>query len=554
MMRLLSSVFLVLLFSVCVANRVATAALVDIGSQKQLFWDDYRIHSMKHVKLKLNPAVKAPNNPVIRADRPWEMPSVPEGVGMDLHYGTVFYDPFQQQFRMWYLVTTLVTTPKQDSINPVWCYATSKDGYHWEKPSLGLVEFEGSTDNNILKDENWPKIKGGIFVDQHEKDPAKRYKAMSQKTVQATVPGESEVMETFVWNLYSSPDAFNWTPHPDNPVIKPDGSPLLNPQGNPPHKGMWRAYLWGPTASMGWDPIRGVYAMHVENCRHRACTLGKRLIGRSESPDLVHWTQPSTIIVPDDQDPPHLEFYSMWTSTYEGFYIGMLWNYRPGPPPPAPRRREERLYIWPQFVSSRDGIHYDRRFREPVIPLSAEPEWDSVTIYTHQPIFHDGKFFIYYNGGNFRGRHAENVSGPGAMAAMGLATVPLDGFVSLDTEAGYEGYGEVVTSSFTFSGNRLQINMGPASSGKPCDVKVEILNPDHFRLLGYTFDDADSLTQAGVANVVTWKGKSEVSELAGQSIKLKFYLKNAKLFSFQFVPRASASVGTDSGFSEHLIR
>ena len=181
MMRLLSSVFLVLLFSVCVANRVATAALVDIGSQKQLFWDDYRIHSMKHVKLKLNPAVKAPNNPVIRADRPWEMPSVPEGVGMDLHYGTVFYDPFQQQFRMWYLVTTLVTTPKQDSINPVWCYATSKDGYHWEKPSLGLVEFEGSTDNNILKDENWPKIKGGIFVDQHEKDPAKRYKAMSQK-------------------------------------------------------------------------------------------------------------------------------------------------------------------------------------------------------------------------------------------------------------------------------------------------------------------------------------------------------------------------------------
>ena len=30
------------------------------------------------------------------------------------------------------------------------CYAESKDGIHWKKPELGLVEFNGSKANNIV--------------------------------------------------------------------------------------------------------------------------------------------------------------------------------------------------------------------------------------------------------------------------------------------------------------------------------------------------------------------------------------------------------------------
>lgn len=29
------------------------------------------------------------------------------------------------------------------------CYAESRDGIHWERPNLGLVEYDSSTDNNI---------------------------------------------------------------------------------------------------------------------------------------------------------------------------------------------------------------------------------------------------------------------------------------------------------------------------------------------------------------------------------------------------------------------
>jgi hypothetical protein len=28
------------------------------------------------------------------------------------------------------------------------CYAVSEDGLHWEKPNLGLVEYNGSKENN----------------------------------------------------------------------------------------------------------------------------------------------------------------------------------------------------------------------------------------------------------------------------------------------------------------------------------------------------------------------------------------------------------------------
>ena len=41
-------------------------ALIDIGSTKQLFLDDYLIESMTNLRQVLNPAVKADNNPSSR--------------------------------------------------------------------------------------------------------------------------------------------------------------------------------------------------------------------------------------------------------------------------------------------------------------------------------------------------------------------------------------------------------------------------------------------------------------------------------------------------------
>ena len=507
--------------------------LTHIGTDRQLFVDEYMVESVKHGAFTLNPATKYAGNPVIERDRPWE--------GQSLHYGSVVYDEEEKLFRMWYHSThfsateripkkTVPTVPAKGDSR--WCYAVSEDGLNWEKPSLGFVEFDGSKDNNILGPDNWPNIKGGVFIDPHEDDPGKRFKAMSQEKALAegVVPDPDDDRDVadqgpplentrFVWNLYHSGDALNWTPYEGNPVIDREKS------------------LWGPTAQMGWDPIREVYAAHMENCINKyaffgppMCPPGIRVIGRAESPNLIDWSIPETIIMPDDEDPPDVELYSMWATTYEKLYIGMLWNFR-----------ITSTTILPQFVFSRDGIRYDRRYRQPFIQAGDDDDFDSVTVYALQPIVYGDEIFIYYGGQDWRAseqmdRHFEERGEDGPRGRIGLAVVPRDGFVSIDS--GYKEYGEIVTRSFCFEGTNLQISMRKAwqgwSGGWP-EVRVELLEADHTPLEGYTFDDADNMGTSGSANVATWKGNADIGHLAGRPIKLKIYSKNVKLFGFQFV-------------------
>ena len=267
---------------------------------------------MQDAAFVINTAVKYRDNPVIRREHPWE--------GNVLHYGAVCYDEQEQLFHMWYhnchFSGTLRTPKKLVPSVPAktgqrFLYAVSRDGYHWEKPDLGLVEFQGSKNNNILGPENWLNFKGGVFVDSNEQDSDKRFKALAQlKSGAAELdrdvsdPDAEEPEQRFPWHLYSSGDGFNWKPHPQNPVIDRPNS------------------IWGPTGMMGWDPLRQVYAAHMENCINKHAVFGPhmcppamRLIGRAESPDLVRWSEPETILLPDKDDPPDLEFYSMWATT-----------------------------------------------------------------------------------------------------------------------------------------------------------------------------------------------------------------------------------------------
>ena len=41
---------------------------------------------------------------------------------------------------------------KKAAHREVTCYAESRDGIHWTKPELGLFEFNGSKQNNIVWD------------------------------------------------------------------------------------------------------------------------------------------------------------------------------------------------------------------------------------------------------------------------------------------------------------------------------------------------------------------------------------------------------------------
>jgi len=148
-------------------------ALIDIGSTKQLFVDNYLIESLTNTKQIMNLAEKVEHNPVIRPERPWE--------GNDVRPSRVTFDEKEQIFKMWYGARTfrahqgkgeIVVEGEDDSVV---CLATSEDGLHWERPVLGMVEFQGSTENNILPKESFMPY---FFQDRHEEDTAKRYKGL----------------------------------------------------------------------------------------------------------------------------------------------------------------------------------------------------------------------------------------------------------------------------------------------------------------------------------------------------------------------------------------
>ncbi len=516
------TVIVVLLLSVATLNAGAAdggRGLTHIGTQKQLFIDDYIVERTSHLKRVLNHGVKAPNNPVVSADRPWETNY--------LRCNNVLYDDKDGLFKMWYS-TYDEFKPKKDGgagYRTDWtlegngfervkvpdpydyygdpngdgsklCLATSKDGVNWEKPNLGKVDYKGSRDNNILP----PGSRIPTLLDPNETDPSRRYKAVAAG-YKFTAYHYGQI------NVFYSADGFEWRPAPENREMD-----IANKKGR-----------WGPNKFMGWDPIREVYATHIESCLHRRCPLGKRVTGRSESPDMIRWSEVETIMIPDERDTPGTEFYAFPAFVYEGIYIGVPWIFE----------TTESLHF-PQFAFSRDGINYQRPFRQPLTNLGDHGDFDETTHYGNNPFYQNGRIWMFYSGGNWRGPEPLYEVGEKAVFSIGLATLPEDGFVSLT--AGKLMPGKVLTRVLSFEGKHLYLNMIAAKhnwGAGPAQVKVEILNSAHTPIPGFTLEEADNLASSG-KHRVSWQGKNDVSGLAGKPVQLRFTVRNAKLNSFQF--------------------
>lgn len=239
---------------------------------------------------------------------------------------------------------------------------------------------------------------------------------------------------------------------------------------------------------------------------------------------MTCWSDAETILIPDGKDYPDTEFYAMPAITYEKMYLGMLWIFR-----------TTNTTHHPELVVSRDGIHYQREYRQPFIPRGPNGDFDCVSLYSGPPNLIGDRFFTYYWGVNWRSPETLVELGDKGLGAIGLAVTPLDGFVSLD--GAKDHFSEMVTRSFSFSGTKLYLNLRSALQqwgAGPCEVRVELLTPNHEPLLGFGFEDADPITTTGQAHIASWQGKSDLNELAGGPIKVRFFFKNAKLYAFQF--------------------
>ena len=106
------------------------------GPWRRMFLDGAVVERSQGVSRIFHAATKSSQNPVVRRDQPWEGVSAITGPYV---YGTVMWQG--DKLRMWYQFL--------NEGNHVG-YAESRDGIHWSKPSLGIVEFEGSRANNMV--------------------------------------------------------------------------------------------------------------------------------------------------------------------------------------------------------------------------------------------------------------------------------------------------------------------------------------------------------------------------------------------------------------------
>jgi hypothetical protein len=464
------------------ANKSSQPKPVRIGHHRQLFLDDYLIEEMKSVRRNIHQADKHPGNPIITGENPWDG-------GRAYLYGSVERRPGSETLRMWYLSEY---TPKQSGqkVAVVQCLAESTDGLKWTFPKLGLVPFDGGpTDNNIVcstathsgYDECLTPIR-----DPNPTDPARRYRSLfwaSHNGYRGTYAA---------W----SPDGVRWTAA-DKPAFTNTGD----------------------AGSIMYDTIRRRWiflARPLDNQLSRAVSFSR---------DFETWTPLKVIFQADKRK--REDYYNMIGFCYEGIYLGLvviMWE-EPG-----------RYALEPHLVMSRDGENWswvDKR--DAFIPHGPRGSWEEFNTQTGagEPVRIGGKLHFYYSGRSYPHRPYYAQSNPKIIPKqlvesdvnIGLATLRVDGFASLED---YWGGGTVQTKPLLFDGSRLHANVASEHG----QLRVEVLDRSGQPIPGFTLADSVPSHADSVDQTIRWKKHDSLKSLAGQTIRLKFHLKKAKLYSF----------------------
>jgi len=488
----------------------AEGEIVMPAGQKQLFMDDYCIETMQGLKRVLHQPAKSPLNPVIAASYPWEYTREPDkgnDHGGVLSWGGAVWIPDEQVYKCWY--TPFGTTkgrgfqlPEKREWLPT-ALAVSRDGIYWEKPFTRLLPWNGSKENNLVCDYGLMDV----LYDPRDSDPQRRYKAV----------GFTPRPEGYACATFTSPDGLHWS-GPHKKIRSSDEFHLM------------------------YDDIRGQYVVTV-----KVFNKYGRAVGRATSKDFDNWTEPVYIFGADERDQqigrerneqakkdptrvrsPHddpskyrTDIYNMPIFTYEGLYIGMpaVFN-QTGPLPEG----NQGGYSNVELAVSRDLTTWHRVCDRAIfIPVGPKQHFDAgFVLACAYPQIHGDEIWFYYaaepTAHNYYKESNENY-------AIGLATLRLDGFVSLDAA---EDEGFVLTKPLVFEGTDLYLNLDAARG----EARVEVLSADRTTVPGFEREACIPLSDNSTNLPVKWQGNAKIADLSGRPVRFKIHLRNARLYAF----------------------
>ncbi len=483
---------------------------VNIASRLELLVDDYLIQSLSGgARLQLHRPVR--REIVFNTDAPWEgnASAYPSIVRADGHY-RIYYHGGQY-------CNGGAATEALDSHPWTLCVIASEDGISWQRPELGLFEFAGSQANNIvLMPEAVAEVGGdpahaAVLRDENpDCPPAARYKIVMLGR------------EPSGLYLLKSADGIHFSLMSTEPVITVGAFDSQN--------------------LMFWDPVRSEYREY-----HRGFRDGIRDIMTAVSPDPLHFPEPKWLDYPGA---PTEHLYTNQIAPYyraPHIFIGFPTRYtereweRPLFDLPGLDERLARARSHPRygsavtdalFMTSRDGLSF-RRWPEAFIrPGPREREsW----------VYGDNYMFwgmietpsATADAPNELSLYASEGYWEGTSNSVRRYTIRVDGFVSANAPlAG----GEIVTKPLVFEGGNLTLNAETSGAG---GIQVEIQEADGTPIAGYALADCPAICCDSLRYVVRWKQVGgDVRPLAGKPVRLRFVLRDADLYAFQFVPYA----------------
>ena len=458
--------------------------------QRQLFLDDFLLGDIHKVTRVIHQPQRYAGNPVLREDVPTD------GVSVQIRSGPC-WDEQEKVWKLWYIT----------SRGGLECgFARSKDGIHWEKPALGLVERNGRKDNNLIMVKDNPKA----FIQHVLLDP--------------TAPPERRFKGLIGGNFRK-------------PLVSADGY-IFTALDVPPIPSQDESHLT-------WDNWQKQYLLTVK----LRGPFG-RAVFLSRSKDFERWSNPELIYHADAQDQTlggqHLqevqanpwmwqlatnhpseyrtEIYNMPIFDYEGLYIGLPTYLEASGYVPSINNQEGLMSV--RLACSRDLRVWTRVGDRTYFMAPAElgtGGMDTGQVFaSSQPIRMGDELWFYYTGKVAGHGYIPNGDGRGAIH---LAKLRLDGFVSF--RAGPEE-GFLETRAVRFAGDHLYLN-ADMSRG---ELQAEIWDERGTKVLaGWERGRCRPITGDHLRAELRWDGR-ELKELHDKRVRLRFHFKNADLYAF----------------------
>lgn len=412
------------------------------------------------------------------------------------------------KIRLWYICRDGWGEGSQANL----AYAESRDGVVWEKPNLGIYDYKGSRDNNLV---GVHSLEGVVFQDPNM-PPEQRYVYVS-----TSKPSKGGAETTGLYR-HTSPDGLRWTR---------DREPLIRAGSDTQNVVWWdegrQEYV---VIVRGWNPNPNRRKVSRLSTKSLTTPLAIKPTGRGYG--NFFYDEIPTILACDDRDPSRTDIYNLAAQPYPldpTWYVGFPTFLRRSAQTDAPGWRGRHMGpAEVQFVGSGDSMTWQRYDRAPYAhPGIGDPDKKNMTFMGTGLVVRGNEVWQY--GTEFESVHGDVEARQRKTDGCVVRYVQrVDGFVSLDTGL-REGVAR--TKPIRVTGKTLLLNLNTGALG---EMRVALCDATGKPLAGFDAVRCDYVENNSSGAKVTWGGSSDLSALQGRNVCLEFRSTRTKLYSFRF--------------------